>query len=87
MGTNNLARDSPEQICEKMAALIDIIKARNRSCKILVSGMIMRPQDELTDVKYTRKGDPSLATKRRDANTLIDGMVREKGAFLMKTWR
>ena len=46
----------------------------------------MRPQDEATDRKYTRKGKATLATKRRDANAMIEVMLRERGDFQMQTW-
>jgi lysophospholipase L1-like esterase len=86
LGTNNLSRDTAKEIRDKMETLIDTIRAKNPSCKILVSGIIMRPQDEKSDIKYTRKGDSSLAQKRRDANTLMEGMLRKKRGFLMKSW-
>jgi hypothetical protein len=86
LGTNNLEKDSPSEITRKMADLVDLIKAKNPEVKIMVSGIIMRPQDEKTDVKYTRKGKTSLASKRREANSMIEDMVRERGGFQMQTW-
>jgi hypothetical protein len=86
LGTNNLEKDTPAQITEKMAHLVDLIKARNPNVKIMVSGIIMRPQDEQTDTKYTRKGKPTLAVKRRDANAMIEEMLRGRGGFQMQTW-
>ena len=86
LGTNNLSKDTPSLICDKMAALIGVIRERNPSCKILVSGIIMRPQDEETDTKYIRKGNPTLAVKRRDTNDMMEAMLRKCGGFLMKTW-
>ena len=86
LGTNNLEKDTAEEICEKMAVLVNLIRAKNPQCKLLISGIIMRPQDEETAVVYTRKGKPSLAIKRRVANDLIQAMLRERGAFQMKTW-
>jgi lysophospholipase L1-like esterase len=86
LGTNNLAKDSPTVICEKMSTLVECVRARNPTCKIMVSGIIMRPQDEKTDIKYTRKGNPTLAETRRKANDAMELMLRGCGGFLLKTW-
>jgi hypothetical protein len=86
-GTNNLYRDTPTIICEKMATLYDTIRYRNWNCKIVISGMIMRPRDEENDVVFTEKGEPLLADKRCDANDLLTEMVRMKGGELLKSWK
>jgi lysophospholipase L1-like esterase len=86
-GTNNLSKDSPELICDKMSRLIDVIRSRNAECQIMISGIIIRPVDEDEEKVYKRKGDPSLITKRRDANDLLESMVRARGATMFETWR
>ena len=87
LGTNNLSKDPPSLITSKMFELIDAIRSKNPSCKVLVSGIIMRPQDELDDAKYTRKGNISLIIKRRVSNALIEGMLAARGEIpLLWSW-
>ena len=87
LGTNNLESDTAQQICNRMSTLFDVIRARNATCKILFSGIVIRPQDEDYDRVYTKEGKTSLAAKRREANSLIADMLRVKGGTQLETWK
>jgi hypothetical protein len=69
-----------------MATLLDTIRARNPSCKLVVSGIIIRPQDEITDVKFTRPGNRFLILKRRFTNSVMEPMVEARGGTFLWTW-
>ena len=86
IGTNNLSRDSPPEICAKMSCLLDAIRSRNKQCKIVFCGIIIRPRDENTAQYFYQQGDTTLAVKRREVNDLIALMLNEKGAFLLHSW-
>jgi lysophospholipase L1-like esterase len=85
-GTNNLSRDTPHEICDKMAALVDTIRSRNSDCLIMVSGIIIRPVDEDEERTWKRKGDPSLVEKRRQANDMMEPMLKARGVTMLETW-
>jgi lysophospholipase L1-like esterase len=90
-GTNNLCRDTPAQICGKLATLVDTIRNRNVDCIIMISGIIIRPcdEDEDDEQRYTRTrgGDANLAKARRETNDMIKPMLQARGATLLATWK
>jgi hypothetical protein len=87
VATNNLESNTPDEICNKMAVLFDTIRARNKYCHIVFSGIIIRPRDEVVDIVRSKEEKPTLASKRRDANTLIGQMLSAKGGVQLETWR
>ena len=87
VGTNNLYRETPQQICDRMETLHDAIRYRNPYCQIVISGLIIRPQDEKNDIVFTVKGNPSLVKKRIETNDLLEIMIHRKGGAIMESWK
>jgi hypothetical protein len=70
-----------------MAALIDLVRLQNPTCKILVAGILTRPRDENNGITFTVKGNPALSPKREEANTLLKDMVSEKKCTFLQLWK
>jgi lysophospholipase L1-like esterase len=86
-GTNSLEKYNPPELCDQMAALIDLVKLQNPSCKIIVSGILTRPRDEDNGITFTVKGNPALSPKRNDSNILLNEMASAKQCTFLSTWK
>jgi hypothetical protein len=86
VGTNNLGRESPTAICNRMAVLYDEIRNRNSSCTIIFSAIIIRPKDEDRNLYFMEQGEVSLIEKRLELNYLAATMLRLRGGQLLRTW-
>jgi hypothetical protein len=86
-GTNSLEKNTPEDLCDQMAALHDLIKQQNPTCKILISGILTRPRDEDNGITFTKPGNRALSPKRTDSNTLLKEMAKSKGCTFLSTWK
>jgi hypothetical protein len=85
-GTNNLQANSPQEIRRKTEILVDTIRARNATAKIMISGILVRPRDEVNGGMYTRRGHITLAL-RRQANLLVQRMIQARGDIYLKSWK
>ena len=86
-GTNSLEKNSPAQLCDQMASLIDLVRHRNPTCKIIVTGILTRPRDEDNGITFTVPGNPALSPKRNESNALLKEMVLAKKHTFLSIWK
>jgi lysophospholipase L1-like esterase len=86
-GTNSLEKNTPTQLCDQMATLIEQVRHLNSTCKIIVTGILTRPRDEDNGIKFTVEGNPSLSPKRSESNTLLKEMVLAKKCTFLSIWK
>jgi hypothetical protein len=86
-GTNSLEKNTPTQLCEQMATMIDLVRNRNPTTKIIVAGILTRPRDEDNGIKFTVPGIPALSPKRTDSNAMLKQMVLAKNCTFLSIWK
>jgi lysophospholipase L1-like esterase len=86
-GTNSLEENTPSQLCDQMATLIDLIRQINPPSKIIISGILTRPRDENNGIVFTVKGNPALSPRRSESNTLLKEMAHIKNCTFLSTWK